>query len=70
MIESVLSMREINQVSSKHLEKKLKMKRLFGEQCARSGLWWLKSSNIDAEGGQGNVLPTLTNYNRVQDGDQ
>jgi hypothetical protein len=64
-------MREINRVSSKHLEKKkLKMKRLFGERCARSGLWWPKSSNIDAEGGQGNVLPTLTNSNRAQDGDQ
>jgi hypothetical protein len=56
-------MREINRVSSKHLENKLKMKRLFGERCARFGLWWPKSSNIDAEGGQGNALPTLTNSN-------
>jgi hypothetical protein len=46
------------------------LKRLFGERCARSGLWWPKSSNIDAEGGPGNVLPTLTNSNRAQDGDQ
>jgi hypothetical protein len=63
-------MREINRVSSKHLEKKFKMKRLFSEQCARFGLWWPKLSNIDAEGGQGNVLPTLTNSDRAQDGDQ
>lgn len=70
MVEPVLLMREINRVLSKHLEKKLKMKRLSGERCARSGLWWPKSSNIDAEGGPGNVLPTLTNSNRAQDGDQ
>ena len=70
MVEPIFFMREINRVSSKHLENKLKMKRLFGERCARFGLWWTKSLNIDAEGGQGNVLPTLTDSNRAKDGDQ